>query len=91
MPVYVLITMPPSRKGKCLELRDHIAGRPNHTEGPGSPLQMGLLCRDMKDVWELTRWKEGVMFQAGGTACAKVQSWNKLSERSGKVTSGELR
>ena len=52
---------------------------------------MGLLCRDMKDVWELTRWKEGVMFQAGGTACAKIQSWNKLSERSGKVASGELR
>ena len=63
----------------------------SHRRAGEPSVQMGLLCRDMKDVWELTRWKEGVMFQAGGTACAKIQSWNKLSERSGKVARGELR
>ena len=52
---------------------------------------MGFLCRDMKDVWELTRWKEGIVFQAGGTACAKIYSWNKASEKRGKVASGEIR
>lgn len=33
---------------------------------------MWYIRRDMKDAWELTRWKEGIVFQAGGTACAKI-------------------
>lgn len=43
MPDYAMITVPPSRKGKCLELREHIVGRDQTTlKGQGAPCADGV-------------------------------------------------
>ena len=52
---------------------------------------MGFLCRDMKEVWELTRWKEGIVFQAGGTAGEKALRLNATHLKNSLNDSSEPR
>lgn len=47
--------------------------RPNQPEESRKPpCRRGPYAETQKMAWDLARWKEGIIFQVAGTACAKI-------------------